>query len=469
MITLRAYFKLIISSLTVLITSNLIGVPDFYPQATNNQMLSIRSWISQANDESCDYPIQNLPYGVFSRDGDSQERHIGVAIGDQIFDLYRAVDSGLFQELPEAARRALKENSLNDFMGLGKNTWKQTREILISLLRKESYHLRDSDTLKSFLFVSMDAATMHLPFQTGDYTDFYTSIHHATNIGKRFRPQNPLLPNFKHLPVGYHGRASSIVVSGTDVVRPLGQVKNPQDDLPTFRPSAKLDYEMELGVVVGKGNDLGHRIKMQDASKHLFGMVVLNDWSARDVQKWEYQPLGPFNSKNFATTISPWVVTMDALEPYRVAGPVRKDNDPEIIDYLKPTEDMGPDIFVEVWLSSKRMRDEGLDPVMLSRTNFDAMYWTVAQMLVHHTSTGANMRSGDLFGTGTISGPEEGSKGCLLEIVDPGSEGILLSDGTRRTFLEDGDEVILKAYAHREGKCRIGFGECRGVVLEALE
>jgi len=429
----------------------------------------IRSWVPHAEDPDCDFPIQNLPFGVFTRKEAPTEKHIGVAIGKQIFDLHRAVDAGILQELNYETKQALKKGLLNNFMALDRENWNQTREVMISLLRSESYQLRDSDTLKKFLFINIDDAEMHLPFEVGDYTDFYTSIHHATNIGKRFRPQNPLLPNFKHLPVGYHGRASSIVISDTPIHRPLGQIKELTDDLPIFRPSTKLDYEMELGVVVGKGNQLGKRIKIEDAPSHLFGIVVLNDWSARDVQKWEYQPLGPFNSKNFATTISPWVVTMDALEPYRVTGPIRGENDPEIIDYLKPYEDMALDITVEVWLSSKKMRDSGIQPTLLSRSNFDSMYWTIAQMLTHHTSTGANMRPGDLFGSGTISGQEEGSKGCLLEIVEPGNDGILLPDGTYRKFLEDGDEVIMKAYSYKEGMPRIGFGECRGIVLEAIE
>ncbi|MEC7839514.1 MAG: fumarylacetoacetase [Chlamydiota bacterium] len=430
--------------------------------------LNIHSWVEHANDPDCDFPIQNLPYGVFSRRESPLEKHIGVAIGNQIFDLNRAVDAGILQELTQEAKRALKENSLNSFMELGKESWQQTRETITSLLRTDSYQLRDSETLKKFLFVNIHEAIMHLPFKVGDYTDFYTSLHHATNVGKRFRPQNPLLPNFKHLPVGYHGRASSIVISDTPINRPYGQTKDPTENQPTFQPTKKLDYEMELGIVVGPGNEIGKRIKMEEASEHLFGMVILNDWSARDVQKWEYQPLGPFNSKNFATTISPWVVTIEALEPYKLPGPNRTENDPDILDYLKPIDDMALDITVEVWITSKKMRESAMKPILLSRTNFNSMYWTIAQMLVHHTSTGANMRPGDLFGSGTISGQEDGTKGCLLEIVEPGEDGILLSDGTRRIFLEDGDEIIMKAYSHKEGMPRIGFGECRGIVLEAM-
>jgi fumarylacetoacetase len=429
----------------------------------------LRSWVLSANDSHSNFPIQNLPYGVFTPSNISQENHIGVAIGDQILDLYRGVEAGLFQHLPQTVQQALKAKVLNPLMRLGPDAWHQVRATLISVLRSDNYQLRNSETLREFLLISKEQVTMYLPFEVGDYTDFYTSLNHATNVGKRFRPDNPLLPNFKYLPVAYHGRASSVVVSGTPIRRPMGQVKKKDREHPDFLPTAMLDYEMELGAVVGVGNNLGERIAIKDAGKHLFGMVIVNDWSARDVQKWEYQPLGPFNGKNFATTVSPWVVTMEALEPYRIPGPLRNEGDPEMMAYLKPVQDMGFDITVEVWLSSKRMRDQGMEPMMLSRGNFDSMYWTVAQMLAHHTSTGANLRAGDLLGSGTISGCDEGAKGCLLEILEPGSDGVLLSDGTRRTFLEDGDQVILKAYSYHQGMPRIGFGECCGIVSEVAE
>jgi fumarylacetoacetase len=284
-----------------------------------------------------------------------------------------------------------------------------------------------------------------------------------------FRPDNPLLPNYKHLPVGYHGRASSLVVSGTPVRRPMGQTVSTDTGPPTFGPCKLLDYEMEMGFFVGPGNDLGTRITMADAARHIFGMVIVNDWSARDIQKWEYVPLGPFNAKNFATTISPWVVTLDALAPFRIAGPPRGSGDPDVLDYLKPADDMGLDITVKVWLASKAMRDGGAKPqaTLVSKGSFKEMYWTIAQMLVHHTSTGCNMQPGDLLATGTISGTTEDSRGSLLERTWRGTQPFSLPDGTERKFLQDGDEVIMRAYCERAGTKRIGFGECRGVVLPA--
>ncbi|MEM1282273.1 MAG: fumarylacetoacetase [Chlamydiota bacterium] len=427
----------------------------------------MQSWVISANATDSGFPIQNLPYGLFSRLGESDEKHIGVAIGDQVLDLQRAVEAGLFQHLNVDIQAALMEDSLNHLMSLGSEVWHQVRATLLSILRSDNSQLRDSETLRQFLLIPQTEIFLHLPFEVGDFTDFYTSLHHATNVGKRFRPENPLLPNFKYLPVAYHGRASSVVVSGTPITRPLGQVKKKDSVQPEFLPTSMLDYEMELGVVIGKGNSLGERIKIEDASKHIFGMVIVNDWSARDVQKWEYQPLGPFNAKNFATSISPWVVTMEALEPYRVAGPIRGDNDPEMISYLVPDKNMGFDINVEVWISSEKMREEGIEPLMVSRGNFDSMYWTIAQMVTHHTSTGTNLRPGDLLGSGTISGNEVCARGCLLELVEPEGEGILLPDGTRRRYLENGDEVTLKAYSHRKGLPRIGFGECCGVIIDA--
>ncbi len=429
----------------------------------------LQSWVVSANGLESNFPIQNLPYGVFTLADHFDEKHLGVAIGNQVTDLYRCVEAGLFQHLSSNVQEALKGESLNPLMRLGADAWHQVRATLISILRSDNSQLRDSETLRNFLLIPQSNIVLHLPFEVGDFTDFYTSINHATNVGKRFRPENPLLPNFKYLPVAYHGRASSVVVSGTAIRRPMGQVKKKDSDQPEFLPTSMLDYEMELGAVIGVGNSLGDRIQMKDVSRHLFGLVIINDWSARDVQKWEYQPLGPFNGKNFATSVSPWVVTMEALEPYRVPGPLRNEGEPDTIAYLKPDKDIGFDITVEVLLTSKKMRDEGVEPILVSRGNFDSMYWTIAQMMVHHTSTGANLRAGDLLGSGTISGVDECARGCLLELVEPGSEGLLLPDGTRRTYLEDGDEVILKAYSYREGLPRIGFGECCGVVTEVVE
>ncbi len=315
--------------------------------------------------------------------------------------------------------------------------------------------------------IPMNNAELLIPAAIGDYTDFYASIHHATNVGSMFRPDNPLMPNYKHLPVGYHGRASSIVASGTPIRRPHGQTKADTADDPSFGPCRLLDYELEMGFFVGPRNGLGTRVPIAAARDHIFGMVIVNDWSARDIQKWEYQPLGPFNAKNFATSISPWVVTLEALAPFRVPGPPRGDDDPPILDYLQPAADLALDITVEVYLSSETMRRKGMDPLPVSRGTFRDMYWTIGQMLAHHTSTGCNLRPGDLLASGTVSGPAEDSHGCLLERTWRGQQPLELPDETHRTFLQDGDEVVIRAYCEGEGAARIGFGECRGVVAPA--
>ncbi len=427
---------------------------------------NLTSWIDVA--PSSDFTIQNLPYGIYRRAVGNDEPRIGVAIGDQILDIAGCIAENLLEGLAPETACALSASTLNNFFAQGPKAWRETRHAISSLLSRESATLRDNDQLQSKLLVPMSEADMLLPAAIGDYTDFYASIHHATNVGSMFRPDNPLLPNYKHLPVGYHGRASSIVPSGTDIRRPKGQTKADDAEFPTYGPCRLLDYELELGFFVGPGNEMGSPITMQDASSHIFGMVLLNDWSARDVQKWEYQPLGPFNAKNFATTISPWVVTLDALEPYRIPGPPpRGEGDPPIIDYLQPADDMGLDITVEAYLSSKQMREQGAESLRLSRGNFREMYWTIAQMLTHHASTGCNMRPGDLLGSGTISGPDEENRGCLLERTWRGQNPIPLPDGTQRKFLQDGDEVIIKAFCEKEGVARVGFGECRGVVLPA--
>ena len=314
----------------------------------------------------------------------------------------------------------------------------------------------------------MTDAEMLLPATIGDYTDFYASLHHATNVGSMFRPDNPLLPNYKHLPVGYHGRSSSIVADGTPIRRPKGQLRPDDNAPPIFGPSRLLDYELEMAFFVGPGNERGERISMSNALGHIFGMVILNDWSARDVQKWEYQPLGPFNAKNFATSVSPWVVSLDALEPYRVAQPPRGADDPPVLDYLKPAGDAAYDITVEVYLASQKMRDAGTEPVRMSRGSFTDMYWSIAQMLVHHASTGCNLRPGDLLASGTVSGPTEESRGCMLERTWRGQHPIELPDGTKRKFLADGDEVTIRAFCEKPDAPRIGFGECRGVILPVL-
>jgi fumarylacetoacetase len=390
-----------------------------------------------------DFPITNLPFGVFRRDG---EPHIATAFEDRILDLHACARAGLIEE------PSLLEPRLNAFMARGRAVAKETRARVTELLTRGT---ADEHLLP------MDGAEMLLPMAIGDYTDFYASIHHATNVGSMFRPDNPLLPNYKWLPIGYHGRASSIVVSGTAVRRPHGQTREDAEAPPVFGPAKRLDYEMELGIAIGCGNALGEPIAVGEALEHVFGLCLVNDWSARDVQTWEYQPLGPFLAKNFATSMSPWIVTLDALEPFRTHAFVREEGDPEPLSYLR--DDVGYDINVEVWLRSASM-DE---PVHLTRGNFRDMYWTVAQLVAHHTSNGCNLMPGDLLASGTISGTTKGSRGSLLELAWRGTEPLELPTGETRRFLQDGDEVILRAFCEREGQVRIGFGECRGIVLPA--
>jgi fumarylacetoacetase len=313
----------------------------------------------------------------------------------------------------------------------------------------------------------MAEAVMAPPAIIGDYTDFYSSIHHASNVGRLFRPGNPLLPNYKYVPIGYHGRASSIVVSGTPVGRPSGQSKEPAAEAPVFGPTRSLDYELEVGFFAGPGNALGQPIPIADAEQHIFGLCLLNDWSARDMQSWEYQPLGPFLAKSFATTISPWIVTMEALAPFRVPAFQRPDGDPEPLPYLSAAEDRergGIDLTLEVYIASRQMREAALQPMRLSRGNLRNLYWTLAQLLTHHSSNGCNLRPGDLLATGTVSGPSREERGCLLELTQRGAEPIRLPNGEIRKFLEDGDEVILRGYCERDGFARIGLGECRGTI-----
>ncbi len=420
---------------------------------------SRQSWIESANEDGCDYPIQNLPFGVF--EGDDGSGRIGVAIGNQVLDVGAAIETGALSLEGEPAC-ALCAGMLNDFMSTGPAAWHQARVAIANLL--------DADAPRQDRLVRPMADTvMRLPAHIGDYTDFYAARHHATNVGRMFRPDgDPLLPNWLHLPVGYHGRASSIVVSGTDIMRPHGQLK-PEDGPPQFGPCRLLDYELEFGAFVGRGNPMGSRIGIAEASDRLFGVVILNDWSARDVQKWEYQPLGPFNAKNFASTISPWIVTMEALVPYRAAGPARAADDPPLLGYLTPAPGSHDaiDVQADVTLASQAMRDAGTPPVRLSRGTLADLSWSFAQMLTHHTSTGCPMHAGDLIGSGTVSGPEKDSRGCLLELTWRGTEPISLPDGTQRRFLQDGDELTINAWCERDGAARIGFGSCSGVILPA--
>lgn len=427
-----------------------------------------RSWVASANAPDTDFPIQNLPFCVFRRGQDAPR--VGVAIGDQIVDVRAAHAHGLFTGDALPAAHACDAPSMNALMALGRLPVRALRVQLSELLREGGRGESARDELAPIVLLPRDTLELLLPATVGDYTDFYASVHHATNVGRMFRPDQPLLPNYKWVPIGYHGRASSVVVSPTPVRRPTGQRKPPTEDIPTVGPSRALDYELELAVWVGPGNALGDVISLDDAESHLFGVSLLNDWSARDLQAWEYQPLGPFLAKNFASSVSPFVVTLDALEPFRAPLAARAEGDPEPLPYLSSAADRergGIDITLEVWLRTARMRDEGVPPVLLSRSQSLDLYWSFAQMLTHHASNGCNMQPGDVLGSGTISGADADSRGCLLELTQRAAQPIALPNGETRGFLEDGDEVTLRGYAEREGAVRIGFGECVGVVVPA--
>jgi fumarylacetoacetase len=420
--------------------------------------MALRSWIASANNPASEFPIENLPYGVFRH---RNETRIGVAIGDQILDLRACAGRGLLKALPSGIESACGVELLNSLMSLGPGSWSALRQRLTALLNADEQTPRDAE----FLLVPMSEAVMQLPAQIGDYTDFYASIHHATRVGKLFRPDNPVLPNYKYIPIGYHGRASSIVVSGQDIRRPWGQTKSATAE-PVFSPAQSLDYELEVGMFVGAGNPLGHAIPITEADQHIFGLCLVNDWSARDIQSWEYQPLGPFLAKNFATTISPWVVPMEALAPYRVPAAERLEGDPAPLPYLRSPASARDaiDMTLEVYIESRNMRETGTAPWLLSSGSLRDLYWTIAQMVTHHASNGCNLRPGDLLATGTISGPAEGSEGCLLE-KQHNREPISLPGGEMRKFLEDGDRVILRAYCKKGELPRIGFGECTGTIV----
>jgi fumarylacetoacetase len=425
------------------------------------------SWVESANDSITDFPLQNLPFGVFSTK--SLDPRIGVAIGDLVLDVRAAAEQGLLRALNPALQQVCTLLTLNRLMSQGRRAATALRSRLIELLRSDAGPEVRAKVER--LLRPVTEVTMHLPAAIGDYTDFYASIYHATNVGKLFRPDNPLLPNYKHMPIGYHGRASSLVVSGAEIKRPNGQTKAPDAESPVFGPSRSLDYELEVGFFVGEGNQRGETISLSEAESHIFGLCLVNDWSARDIQAWEYQPLGPFLAKNFATTISPWVVTMDTMEPFRVPAFEREVGDPQSLPYITSENNQqsgGFNITLEVWLSSQRMRKANQSPVRLSRGNARDLYWTLAQMLTHHASSGCNLQSGDLLASGTVSGPTKESVGCLLEMTRRGAEPIQLPSGEARKFLEDGDEVIFRGYCEREGHPRIGFGECRGVIVPAF-
>ena len=434
----------------------------FLPDATH--AADLRSWVTAANQSGCDFPIQNLPLAVFSTE-QFKKPHIGVAIGDQILDLAACQERGLLRILPDSLQQACGQTTLNALMSLTPQAMRTLRQQLSHLLQASTGPPEGS----AQLLIPLTSASFHVPAAIGDYTDFYASLFHATNVGKLFRPDNPLLPNYKHIPIAYHGRSSSIVVSDTPIYRPKGQ-RAPSSDRtsPQFGPSQQLDYEMEVGLFIRQGNSLGQPISLNRAEDYLFGLCLVNDWSARDLQAWEYRPLGPFLGKSFATSLSPWVVTTEALIPFRCAPFTRSPEDPSPLPYLSSSQNAtqgGIDITVQVWLRSAQMKAQGIEPIRLSQANFSQLYWSAAQMITHHTSNGCNLRSGDLLASGTVSGPDSDSWGSLLEITKRGSRPLELPTEEQRGFLIEGDEVILRAYCEKPGFVSIGFGECRGRIL----
>ena len=433
---------------------------------------SLESWVESANDRDTDFPIQNLPFGVFKRRDFESSPRVGVAIGDEILDVAACADAGLIDERFVGAIEACRAPKLNDLMALGRGVLHDLRGALSHLLRSDSIEAGRARADAARILVRAREAELLLPAMIGDYTDFYASIHHATNVGSMFRPDNPLLPNYKWVPIGYHGRASSIVVSGTPIRRPWGQMREGSEGPPTFGPSRRLDYELEVGAFIATGNALGAPIPIDQASDHVFGFCLVNDWSARDIQAWEYQPLGPFLAKSFGTSISPWVVTVDALEPFRVGVAPRPAGDPEPLPYLSPGAEARAgafDISLEVLLTSSQMRDRGTPAWRVSSGTFTDMYWTIAQLVTHHASNGCNLQPGDLLASGTVSGPTKESRGCLLERTSRGTEPLELPTGETRAFLQDGDEVTIRGFCERSGFRRIGFGECTGRVLPAVD
>ncbi|NNE97680.1 MAG: fumarylacetoacetase [Pyrinomonadaceae bacterium] len=431
---------------------------------------NLKSWVESANDPDTDFPIQNLPYCCFVQSNNSQaERRTGVRIGDQILDLEKCRGFNLFETIAEDVRGIGFNKTINNITA-GSSIKNQAvlRSRISQLLSSEIDSGTRTEVEKCLVPVS--DVEIELPARIRDYTDFYCSIYHATNVGRLFRPDNPLLPNYKWIPIGYHGRASSVVTSGTDIKRPQGQNRSNAEIPPIYMPSKALDYEMEVGFFVGKGNELGEPIDIKDAEDHIVGLCLMNDWSARDFQGWEYQPLGPFLAKSFATSVSPFVVTMEALAPFRVPAFERDEGDPQPLAYLADEQNEksgGIDIKLEVYIQTKKMREDGDEPYLVSRSNMKDLYWTIGQMLTHHASNGCNLQAGDLLATGTVSGKEDSERGCLLEMTKRGAEPFELPNGETRKFLEDHDEIIMKGICERQGFRRIGFGECRGMVLPA--
>lgn len=423
----------------------------------------LRSWVSCANHPDTDFPIQNLPFAEFRRKNSEESFRGGVAIGDQVLDL--AAAQHLFSGAAAVGAAACAAPTLNHFMSLGRSVWSALRLALSRGLREGA---EEQGALQGCL-IPQHEVEYSLPCTIGDYTDFYTSVFHATRVGSLFRPDNPLLPNYKWIPIGYHGRSSSIDVSGQTFKRPQGQIKAPDAAEPSLSPCQRLDYELEVGIYIGQGNALGEPVVLDDSDQHVFGYCLFNDWSARDIQAWEYQPLGPFLAKNFASTVSPWIVTNEALLPYRTAFK-RDVADPQPLPYLssrKNSEEGALDIRLEVLLQTQQMRHHNQEPAKLSESNFVYSYWTVAQMVAHHTVNGCNLRPGDFFGSGTQSGPEHEQGGSLLELSRGGKEPVTLPNGEQRTFLEDGDTVVMRGYCEKEGAARIGFGEVASTVLPA--
>ncbi|MEJ5125446.1 fumarylacetoacetase [Comamonas sp. MYb21] len=426
---------------------------------------ALQSWVPSAQAAGSDFPLQNLPFASFRRKGSQQAWRGGVAIGDQIVDLQALAASGSLSGDAQRAAEAGAQTSLNALMALGPQAWSALR---LALSRGLRVGAAEQAQWQGFL-VPQAQAEYNLPARIGDYTDFYTSIHHATNIGKQFRPDNPLLPNYQWVPIGYHGRSSSIVVSGTPFKRPVGQTKAPDAAVPTVKASARMDIELEMGIFVGQSNALGEPVSIGEAEDHVFGLCLLNDWSARDIQPWEYQPLGPFLSKNFASTLSPWVVTLEALAPYRVAF-ARPDGDPQPLPYMDSAHnrDAGAfDIALAVDLQTAKMRAAGQPAVQITQSNYRHAYWTVAQLVAHHTVNGCNLQPGDLLGTGTLSGPSLDQAAALIELTVGGKQPLTLPNGETRTWLEDGDAVVLRGWCERPGAARIGFGPCEGQMLPA--
>jgi fumarylacetoacetase len=426
---------------------------------------ALRSWVASANQADTDFPLQNLPFAVFRRRGADEAWRGGVAIGDQVLDLAAVTTARAFDGLAGEAAALGAQPRLNALMAAGPAAWKALRLALSRGLREGS----PAQAVLADCLVPQAEVEHEVPARIGDYTDFYTSIHHATNIGRLFRPDNPLLPNYKWVPIGYHGRASSVVVSGHDFPRPCGQTLPAGAGEPVHGPCQRLDIELELGVWIGPGNAQGEPVPLSGATGHLFGLCLLNDWSARDIQAWEYQPLGPFLSKNFATTVSPWIVTMDALAPFRVPFE-RPEGDPSPLPYLDSPAERAQgalDIRLAVDLRSARMRADGQAAATISATSYRHAYWTVAQLVAHHTVNGCNLQPGDLFGTGTLSGPTLDQAGALIELTQGGKQPLTLPNGEQRRFLEDGDEVVLRGWCEAPGARRIGLGACAGTVLPA--